>query len=125
MQSILDQRRDQIFPKLDPLDIERVRRFGDVRSFAAGERLMTAGQISPGLVVILAGRVVAVTAQDPLGIGRQIVTHAQGNFMGELAELAGRPALVDARGGTHRAAGAPAGIDDCRKLNLASASCAP
>jgi thioredoxin reductase (NADPH) len=93
--SILDQRRDQIFPKLDPLDIERVRRFGDVRSFAVGERLMTAGQVSPGLVVILAGRV-AITAHDPFGIGPQIATPAQGNFMGELAELAGRPALVNA-----------------------------
>ena len=95
VQSILEQRRDQIFPKLDPLEIERVRRFGDVRSFAAGERIMTAGQVSPGLVVMLAGRV-SVTAHDHLGIGKQIVTHAQGNFMGELAELAGRPALVDA-----------------------------
>jgi thioredoxin reductase (NADPH) len=95
MQSILEQRRDQIFPKLDPLEIERVRRFGDVRSFAAGERIMTAGQVSPGLVVMLAGRV-TVTAHDLLSVGKQIVTHAQGNFMGELAELAGRPALVDA-----------------------------
>jgi thioredoxin reductase (NADPH) len=95
VQSIFEQRRDQIFPKLDPLDIERVRRFGDVRSFAAGERLMNAGRVSPGLLVILAGRV-AVTAHDQLGVGRQIVTHAQGNFMGELADLAGRPALVDA-----------------------------
>lgn len=90
VQSILDQRRDQIFPKLDPLDIEHVRRFGDVRSFTAGERLMTAGQVSPGLVVILAGRV-AVTEHDQFDIGRQIVTHGQGNFMGELPELAGRP----------------------------------
>jgi thioredoxin reductase (NADPH) len=95
VQSIVEQRRDQIFPKLDPLDMERVRRFGDVRSFAAGERLMTAGQVSRGLLVILAGRV-AVTAHDHFGVGRQIVTHAQGNFMGELADLAGRPALVDA-----------------------------
>ena len=95
VQSILDQRRDQIFPKLDPQDIERVRRFGDVRSFAASDRIMTAGQVSPGLVVILAGRV-AVARHDPLGIGQQIVTNAQGNFMGELADLAGRPAFVDA-----------------------------
>jgi thioredoxin reductase (NADPH) len=93
--SILEQRRDQIFPKLDPLEIERVRRFGDVRSFAAGERVMTAGEVSPGLVVILAGRV-AVTAHDHLGVGKPIITHAHGNFMGELAELAGRPSLVDA-----------------------------
>jgi thioredoxin reductase (NADPH) len=95
VQSILEQRRDQIAPKLDPLEIERVRRFGDVRSFAPGERIMTAGQVSPGLVAILAGRV-AVTAHDHLGTGKPIVTHAQGNFMGELAELAGRPALLDA-----------------------------
>jgi thioredoxin reductase (NADPH) len=94
-QSLLEQRRDQIFPKLDSLEIERVRRFGDVRSFAAGERIMNAGQVSPGLVVMLAGSV-AVTAHDHLGIGKQIITHAQGNFMGELAELAGRPSLVDA-----------------------------
>jgi thioredoxin reductase (NADPH) len=93
--SILEQRRDQIFPKLDPLEIERVRRFGDVRSFAAGERVMTAGEVSPGLVVILSGRV-AVTTHDHLGVGKQIITHAHGNFMGELAELAGRPSLVDA-----------------------------
>jgi thioredoxin reductase (NADPH) len=93
--TILEQRRDQIFPKLDPLDIERVRRFGNVRSFAVGERVMTAGQVSPGLVVILTGKV-AVTAHDYFGIGKQIITHAQGNFMGELAELAGRPSLVDA-----------------------------
>jgi thioredoxin reductase (NADPH) len=93
--TILEQRRDQIFPKLDPLEIERVRRFGHVRSFAAGERVMTAGEVSPGLVVMLGGRV-AVSAHDHLGIGKQIVTHAQGNFMGELAELAGRPSLVDA-----------------------------
>jgi thioredoxin reductase (NADPH) len=93
--TLLEQRRDQIFPKLDSLEIERVRRFGDVRSFAAGERIMNAGQVSPGLVVMLAGSV-AVTAHDHLGIGKQIITHAQGNFMGELAELAGRPSLVDA-----------------------------
>jgi thioredoxin reductase (NADPH) len=51
--SIVDQRRDQIVPKLDSLQIERVRRFGEVRSFAAGERIMTAGEVAPGLVVVL------------------------------------------------------------------------
>lgn len=59
--SIFDERRDQTFPKLDPSEIERVRRFGDVRSYAAGEPLMIAGQVAPGLVVVLTGCVV-VTA---------------------------------------------------------------
>jgi thioredoxin reductase (NADPH) len=95
LQSALDQRRDQVFLKFDPADIERMRGFGDVRSFAAGERLTTAGQVAPGLFIILAGRV-AVAEHNQLGAQEHIVTHGQGNFMGELAQLAGRPALADA-----------------------------
>ena len=92
----IDQRRDQIFPRLDPLDIERARRFGTVRSFGTGEQIMSAGQVAPGLVVILAGTI-AVTAHDPFGTQHEpIVRHGPGNFLGELAQLAGRPALADA-----------------------------
>ena len=91
----LEQRRDQIFPQLEPLDIERVRRFGEARSFAAGERPMTAGQIAAGLMVVLSGTV-AVTEHDQIDAPRQIITHGPGNFLGELAQLADRPALVDA-----------------------------
>jgi len=91
----LIERRDQMFPRLDPLDIERVRRFGEVRVFAPGARLETAGEVGPGLVVILAGSV-AVTRHDHLDVDEPIVTHGPGNFLGELAQLAGRPALVDA-----------------------------
>jgi thioredoxin reductase (NADPH) len=94
-ESVLEQRRDQVFPTLEPLDIERVRRFGDVQTFAAGERLLIAGQVGPGLVLILAGAVV-VTQHDHFDTGQLIVRHGPGNFMGELSQLAGRPALVDA-----------------------------
>jgi thioredoxin reductase (NADPH) len=93
--STLDQRRDQVFLKFDPAEIERMRGFGDVRSFAAGERLMTAGQVAPGLFIILTGRV-AVTEHSHLGVQERIVSQGQGNFIGELAQLAGRPALADA-----------------------------
>jgi thioredoxin reductase (NADPH) len=95
VQSNLEQRRDQIYPRLDPLEVDRVRRFGDGQSFAAGESLWTAAQIAPGLMVILAGKVV-VSERDQLGNHRQIVVHGPGNFLGELALLSGRPALVDA-----------------------------
>jgi thioredoxin reductase (NADPH) len=95
LQSIREQRYDQIYPTLDPLEIERVRRFGDVRSFAAGESLWTIGQVAPGLMVILAGKV-AVTERDQFDNHNPIVVHGQGNFLGELALLSGRPALVDA-----------------------------
>jgi thioredoxin reductase (NADPH) len=95
MQSIREQRRDQMFPKLDPVEIERVRRFGEVRSFAAGESLGIIGQITPGLIVILSGKV-AVTERDHFDNHQPIVTHGPGTFLGELAQLAGRPALVQA-----------------------------
>ncbi len=95
LQSIREHRHDQIYPTLDPLEIERVRRFGNVRSFAAGESLWTVGQVAPGLMVVLAGRV-AVTERDQFGNHNPIGVHGPGNFLGELALLSGSPALVDA-----------------------------
>jgi thioredoxin reductase (NADPH) len=92
---IIERRRDQMFPSLEPIDIERMHRFGDVRAFAAGETLDTAGEVSPGLMVILSGRV-DVTQRDSSGERSLIVTHSAGQFLGELAQLGGRPALADA-----------------------------
>src|SRR5947207_6425464 len=94
-QSIIDTRRHQMFPVLEATDIERVRRFGKVRAYRAGEALVEVGNVGPGLTIILTGRV-AVTQHDQSGRRRHIVTHGPGSFMGELAQLAGRPALVDA-----------------------------
>jgi thioredoxin reductase (NADPH) len=44
-ESIREQRHDQIYPTLDPLEIERVRRFGNLRSFAVSESLWTVGEV--------------------------------------------------------------------------------
>jgi thioredoxin reductase (NADPH) len=92
---IIERRRDQMFPVLEPIDIERTRRFGEVRAFAVGEALATAGQVAPGLMVILSGKV-EVTQGDHSGKRSVIVTDGPGQFLGELAQLAGRPALADA-----------------------------
>ena len=94
-QSIIDTRRHQMFPVLESADIERVRRFGKVRFYRAGEALVQVGNVGPGLTIILTGRV-DITQHDESGHRRHIVTHGPGSFMGELAQLAGRPALVDA-----------------------------
>jgi thioredoxin reductase (NADPH) len=84
-----------MFPVLEPVEIERVRRFGEVRSYGAGEALAKVGEKGHGLAVILAGTV-EITQHDESGRREPIVTHRVGAFMGELAQLAGRPALVDA-----------------------------
>src|SRR2546426_12075815 len=94
-QSIIDTRRHQMFPTLAPAEIERVRRFGEVRSYRAGEALAKVGAVGLGLTIILAGKV-DITQHDQSGRQAPIVTHDPGAFMGELAQLAGRPALVDA-----------------------------
>jgi len=93
--SIMDTRRHQMFPVLEPMEIERVRRFGNVRSYGAGEALAKVGEKGHGLTVILAGTV-DITQHDASGRRDPIVTYGAGAFMGELAQLAGRPALVDA-----------------------------
>src|SRR5712672_3000082 len=93
--SIMDTRRHQMFPVLEPAEIERVRRFGKVRSYGVGEALAKVGETGQGLTIILAGEV-QITQRDQSGHREPIVTHGPGAFMGELAQLAGRPALVDA-----------------------------
>src|SRR5260221_3302612 len=91
---LIEARYEQMFPTLEPAEIERLRHFGAVRTYGASEYLVTTGEPSPGMLVILSGEV-AVTQHSVLGRDQPIVTHGPGGFMGELAQLSGRPALVD------------------------------
>ena len=90
----IEARRDQMFPVLAPTEVERLARFGERRSYAAGASIFTTGQVAPGAFIILAGR--AESSQHRLDRSEPIVAHDPGSFMGELAQLSGRPALVDA-----------------------------
>jgi thioredoxin reductase (NADPH) len=92
----IETRRDQMFPVLDPLEIERVRHFGTLRSYRKGDVLAKAGSVTEGFTIILSGKV-DVNQHASSGQGPPIVTHGPGSFMGELAQLAGHPSLVDAR----------------------------
>jgi thioredoxin reductase (NADPH) len=93
--SIIETRYAQMFPTLEPAEIERLRRFGETRTYQAGARPVATGEVSPGMFVILSGEV-TVTQHSALGRAQPIVTHGPGSFMGELAQLSGRPSLVDA-----------------------------
>jgi thioredoxin reductase (NADPH) len=88
-----------MFPVLEPAEIERVSRFGERRSYPAGEALVRVGEVGHGQIVVLAGEV-AVSRRDELGRRDAIVTHGPGGFFGELSQLSGRPALVDAYAAT-------------------------
>jgi thioredoxin reductase (NADPH) len=86
-------RAPQMFLRFDDAEIARLSRFGEPRSYRAGEMVVRVGEVGPGLMLILSGKV--EVTQPGGGERRHIVTHERGNFMGELAQLSGRPYLVD------------------------------
>ncbi|HST35248.1 MAG TPA: FAD-dependent oxidoreductase [Allosphingosinicella sp.] len=84
-----------MFPTLSEAELDRLRRFGTPRRFAAGEALVRNGDTGHGLTLILSGRV-EVSQRDGAGVSTPIVVHGPGSFMGELAQLSGGPSFVDA-----------------------------
>ncbi len=92
--SVIDTRRDQMFPCLSPEEIDRIRRFGDIAHAKAGAVLAKAGEVSPGVMIVLDGTA-RVTRRDAMDETHVIVEHSPGGFIGELAQLSGRPSLVD------------------------------
>src|ERR1700730_10810606 len=108
----LASRFHQMFPVLSATEIDRVRRFGDVKRFPAGEFLFQAGEAVPGMYVILSGRV-AIVPRDALGQTMPVAAFAQligapleemtevvpGEVIADIGQLSGRPDLsvIDAR----------------------------
>src|SRR6202162_3425256 len=92
--STIDTRRGQMFPKLEAREIDRLRRFGDVRRYSAGEALFVTGEIAPGMAVLIKGSV-RVTRRDPLGHHAPIAEQGAGDFVAEVGQLSGPPAFVD------------------------------
>ena len=88
-------RRHQMFLPLSEGEIGRMHRFGEVRSYAPGEHLFTAGEPGPGVFVMLKGKV-TISQHDGTGHVTPLARQGRGQFLGELAQLAGRVALVDA-----------------------------
>jgi thioredoxin reductase (NADPH) len=94
-ENTLDKRKEQMFPTLEHHEIERVRRFGEVTTYEPGSFLAETGKVGHGLIILLSGHV-AVSRRDHSGKSEPIITHDPGSFMGELAQMSGRPSLVDA-----------------------------
>ena len=108
----LASRFHQMFPVLSAAEIDRVRRFGEIRRFPAGEFLFRAGEAIPATFVILSGRV-AIEARDALGQPVPVGAFAQligapleemlevvpGEIMADLGQVSGRqdPSPINAR----------------------------
>ncbi|MCP4619795.1 MAG: FAD-dependent oxidoreductase [Bradyrhizobium sp.] len=87
-------RYEQTFPTLTPHEIDRMRRFGEVRRYKHGEALFETGKPGPGMFVVLAGHV-SITQRDGLGHVTPIIDQPPGQFLAEIGQLSGRVALVD------------------------------
>jgi thioredoxin reductase (NADPH) len=108
----LASRFHQMFPVLSETEIDHVRRFGEIRRFAAGQLLFHAGEAVPGMYVILSGRI-AIVPRDALGQAMPVAAFAQligapleemtevvpGEVIADIGQLSGRPDLsvIDAR----------------------------
>jgi CRP-like cAMP-binding protein len=77
-------RRIPFFEDLTSEDLERLSRVGRRRSFASGEAIVTRGSDDPGLYVLLSG-------SASVEAGGRKHTLRPGDFVGEMALLAGRP----------------------------------
>ncbi|MGH8210116.1 MAG: Crp/Fnr family transcriptional regulator [Steroidobacteraceae bacterium] len=91
-----DDRHDQMFPTLTPGEIDRLRRFGEVRHYRAGDALFETGHASPGMFVLLSGTA-EMTRRDGFKHAVRIAEQDAGEFVAEVGQLSDRPALVDAR----------------------------
>jgi thioredoxin reductase (NADPH) len=87
-------RPEQTFPTLTPGEIERMRQFGELRHYKNGELLFETGKRGPGMFVVLSG-LVTITQRDGLGHVAPIIHQGPGQFLADVGQLSGRPALVD------------------------------
>src|ERR1700749_2839994 len=87
-------RLEQTFPDLTEAEIARMRRFGELRSYKAGDGLFETGKPGPGMFVVLSG-LVSITQRDGLGHVTPIIDQPPGQFLAEVGQLSGRVSLVD------------------------------
>ena len=89
-------RGSQMYPLLTDEEIARMRRFAVPRSYINGDSIYQTGKVAPGLLVVLSGTI-RITGRDGHGNDLPVIDHVPGAFSGELAQLSGRRALVDAQ----------------------------
>jgi thioredoxin reductase (NADPH) len=95
MGNVVAERREQVFPKLNDAQLQRIARYGEERHVPAGEILYDQGTSELGIHVLLSG---ALEIVRPGILGDELVTvQHTGEFTGEVNVLARRRSLVRAR----------------------------
>ena len=120
--SLIETRRDQMFPVLDVAQIETAKRFasGEARSFAPGEGVFDVGERSAPAWLVLEGSI-EVVGRDGLNHEVAITSHGVGQISGELRQLTGRAALATGRAGPEGCTALPFDAAHLRALVVGSA----
>ncbi|MCW1428999.1 FAD-dependent oxidoreductase [Novosphingobium sp. JCM 18896] len=120
--STLDDRRPQMFPVLSAAQVEEASRFasGPARDFAPDELLYDIGEVGAPSWLLLAGSA-DITRRDGLNAEATITTLAEGQFTGEVNQLAGRSAIARGRAGPEGATALPFDAAHLRALMIGSA----
>jgi thioredoxin reductase (NADPH) len=122
MMSLIDTRRDQMFPVLSVAQIETAGRFAsaEARRFAPGQVVFDVGERQAPAWLVLEGEIEVVRRDGP-GREEPIATEGVGQFSGDINQLAGRPSLAAGRAGPNGATAVPFDAAHVRALVIGSA----
>jgi thioredoxin reductase (NADPH) len=120
--SIIETRRQQMFPVLDAGQIETAKRFasGPAQSFAPDEIVFDVGERQAPSWLVLQGSI-NTFRRDGLNHESAITTHHPGQFSGELSQLSGRESLAQGRAGEDGCTAIPFDPAHVRALMIGSA----
>jgi len=120
--SVFATRQHQMFPVLDPAQIEIARRFasGPLRCFAPRETVYAIGEQGAPAWLVLAGSI-EVVRRDGLSHEAPVTTHGPGQLSGEVNQLAGRPSIAAGRAGPDGCEALPYDAAHLRALMVGSA----
>ena len=120
--SIIDTRREQMFPVLDAAQVETAKRFasGPEQVFAPGAAVFDVSKPNAPAWLVLKGAI-EVVRRDGLAREVAITTHHAGQFSGEVNQLAGRGYLATGRAGPEGCTALPFDGPHVRALMVGSA----
>jgi thioredoxin reductase (NADPH) len=120
--SIIDTRREQMFPVLDAAQVETAKRFasGPEQVFAPGDAVFDVSEPNAPAWLVLKGAI-EVVRRDGLAREVAITTHHAGQFSGEVNQLAGRGYLATGRAGPEGCTALPFDGPHVRALMVGSA----
>jgi len=119
--TLIERRRDQMFPVLSPEQIAVARGFGgEPRRFQSTAIVFELGQLGAPAYLVLSGSI-EVAKRDPLGHTSAITTHGPGELTGEISQLAGGSSLAQGRAGAQGTEAVPSDSAQLRTLVVSTA----